>query len=90
MLLILHIALALASVACSAWSFVSPNYFRVRTSYALTLTTLASGTALVMTTHSPLVQSCVAGLIYTGLVLSLIVSAKSKLGRESIAIKDDK
>jgi hypothetical protein len=70
---------ALTSIAYSAFVFLSPSKTRLQVSYGLVAATLASGTYLVLSTHSPMLQACMMGLIYTGGVLAALVSARHKL-----------
>ena len=82
MILILHIFVALSSVIASTASYLSPSKARLRLTYGLTLLTLGSGTYLVWSTRSPLLSSCITGLIYLGVVLSGVLGAWRKLARE--------
>jgi hypothetical protein len=86
MFLVIHILIALSSIAVSTLSFFTPSLARLRLAYGLVTATLASGTYLVISTHSPMLSSCVTGLIYTGFVLSLIVSAHFKLDNVHVDI----
>lgn len=82
MILILHIFVALTSIISSTVAYLSPTKTKLRTTYGLIALTLASGTYLVWSTHSPLVTSCITGLLYLGVVLSGVVAASRKLAHE--------
>jgi hypothetical protein len=84
MLLVSHIIIALSSLAALTASLASPSVSRLRLSYGLVAATLASGTYLVISTHAQILSSCITGLAYTGLVLSLISVARYRLGRGEI------
>ncbi|HSX32379.1 MAG TPA: hypothetical protein VLF43_03890 [Candidatus Saccharimonadales bacterium] len=79
MILILHIAAALSSLAVTTFAFMSPSQAKLRASYALTAFTLASGTYLVVASHAALLQACTTGLLYLGAVSFGIVSVRRKL-----------
>jgi hypothetical protein len=59
-----------------------PTKRKLQISYSLVGLTLVSGTALVVTTHSPLLSSCMTGLVYLGIVLSGIFATQRKLATE--------
>lgn len=82
MILIFHIFIALSSIVSSTAAYLSPSKTKLRLTNGLIVLTLASGTYLVWSTHSPLVSSCITGLLYLGVVLSGVVAASRKLAHE--------
>ncbi|MFI5275502.1 MAG: hypothetical protein ACHQT5_01630 [Candidatus Saccharimonadales bacterium] len=82
MILLIHIIVALSSIVTSTFSFLQPSKAKVRCTYGLILLTLASGTYLVWSTHSPLLSSCITGLLYLGVALSGVLGAQRKLAAE--------
>jgi len=88
MVLLVHIFIALSSVVYTSYLFFSPSRRHFYVSYGLVGATLASGTYLVITTHQPLLQSCVTGLVYIGIVLLGISLAHSRLATETRKIRD--
>lgn len=81
MLLVLHILIALGGLAASTLAVFTPSNQKINLSFGLVIATIASGTILVVSMHSPILQSCITGLVYTGVCLSLIVSAKYRLAK---------
>lgn len=79
MLILLHVGVALSSIAWSTYLFFAPSKAKIYTSYALVALTLGSGTYLVLSTHARILQSCIMGLAYTAVVSVGIVSAHTKL-----------
>lgn len=79
MLLVFHIVVALTSLAWATYLFFRPSYNKLHASYALTGLTLASGTALVITTHANLVSSCLTGIIYLAVITPVTIFARQKL-----------
>lgn len=82
MILILHIIIALSSLAATTWLAIWPSKRKMYFSYALIALTLASGTYLVISLHSPLLSSCVSGLTYLALALSGVVVGYYRLARQ--------
>jgi len=85
MLVLLHVLIALSSIVYTTYLFVRPSKSRLYVSYGLVALTLSSGTYLVISTHARLLQSCVAGLVYLGIISGAIAAAHYKLS----AIKVD-
>jgi hypothetical protein len=79
MILLTHLVLALTSVVWATAVLIAPSRFRLRISYALVALTLISGTYLVVSTHAPMLQSCMSGLFYTGFVSLGLAVAHRKL-----------
>jgi len=86
MFLLIHIVIALSSVGYTTYLYFSPSRRHFYTAYALVGSTLASGTYLVISTRSPLLQSCLTGLIYIGVVLFGIATAYRHAASESKTI----
>ncbi len=69
-----------------AWTthlYFAPTKRKFYAAYGLIGATLASGTYLVVSTHSPLLSSCVTGLVYLSAVSAGIFAASRKLARET-------
>jgi hypothetical protein len=79
MILLFHVLIALSSLAFTTYLYFRPSKGKFYASYGLIAATLASGTWLVVSTHSPLLSSCITGLIYLGVVLSGVFAAHRKL-----------
>ena len=84
MALIVHIFLALGSIVYTAYTYFTPTLSRLRLSYASAALTLLSGFYLVLSTHSPILKSCVTGLTYLGIEMFGIVAVHRKLAHEYI------
>lgn len=72
-MLILHIIIALTSLAQTSYMLVAPNKTGLRVSYALMGLTLASGTYLILSTGTHMLEACLMGILYTGFVAYGIV-----------------
>ena len=84
MLILLHVILALGSIAYSSFVFFSPTKDRFYGAYAFISGTLLSGTILVVSEHAALLPACVAGLAYLVVGMSFVVAAHRKLARVKI------
>lgn len=79
MVLMLHIIIALTSLAYTSITYFMPSKNKLRTSWTLAVLTIASGTWLVISTHSALLQSCITGLVYLAVISAGIIAAQHKL-----------
>lgn len=89
MSLILHLTIALSSIAYATYVLLSPSRSRLAVSWSLVALTLASGTYLVVSTHAPMLQSCMSGLLYTGFVSLGLFSAWRKLAAQEKTDRHD-
>ncbi len=84
MILVIHILVALAGLACSTAAFIAPSKTKINITYGLVALTLASGTVLVISSHASILHSCEIGLLYVGMVTSGALAARRKLARQTI------
>jgi hypothetical protein len=87
MLILLHVIIALTSIGFSTYLFFSPSKTGFYTAYSLIGGTLASGTYLVVSTHQPLLPSCIAGLAYCLVVVTAVGAAHRKFASQRIKIE---
>jgi hypothetical protein len=83
MLVLFHVIIAISSLAYTASVFLSPSNAKLRVSYGLVATTVASGTYLVISTNAKMLQACITGLSYLGLILLGIIATHYKLAKEN-------
>lgn len=83
MIVLLHVLIALSSIAFTTYLYLRPSKRKFYASYGLIAATLASGTYLVASTHSPLLSSCMTGLIYLGVVTFGVLTAHHKMASQS-------
>ncbi len=79
MIVLLHVLIALSSMAWTTRLYFAPTKHKFYGAYGLIGATLASGTYLVISTHSPLLSSCVTGLVYLGAVSAGVFAAHKRL-----------
>ena len=87
MIILLHVLIALSSVAFTTYLYLRPSKGKFYVSYGLIAATLGSGTYLVVSSGSPLLSSCMTGLLYLGVVLTGIVAAREKATRDNISTR---
>jgi hypothetical protein len=79
MILLSHILIALTSIGYTTYVFFAPSQNKLRISYALVALTIGSGTLLTISSHARILDACVSGLTYTGIVSVGILLAQRKL-----------
>lgn len=79
MILLLHIGVALLSMAVAGYVFLSPSRTKLYTSYALMAATLATGLYLVATAPAHMLEVCTVGVGYLAVTASATVVARQKL-----------
>ncbi|TAH31632.1 hypothetical protein EYC59_06350 [Candidatus Saccharibacteria bacterium] len=87
MILATHIVIALASIAYTTYLYFRPSETGLKVSYSLVAATLGSGTWLVVSTHSPLLSSCLTGLLYLAAVTTGIALSTRKLAEQIVSTK---
>lgn len=83
MVLLLHILIALSSVAFSTYLFIRPTKQKLYASYGLIALTFISGTYLVATSHVNMLQTCASGLVYAAAMTLATVLARNKLAAQA-------
>lgn len=79
MLIVLHVLVALSGLVASGLAYWRPSASRLGVSYTLVGLTLASGTYLVVASHSGLVGACFSGLLYLAVTLTATILGQRKL-----------
>jgi hypothetical protein len=90
MVLLLHIAIALLSIIYTAYVYFAPSRAKLRGSYALVALTVASGTWLIIANPTHMVQSCITGLLYLGVIFYGIHLSSNKLALQQQEQESDK
>lgn len=83
MLILIHVSIALASIAFTSYLFISPVLNRFKYAYMLIGSTLVSGTILVVSAHSNLLSACTTGIAYLAIVSFGISAARYRLAKET-------
>lgn len=83
MLLLMHILVAFAGMIFTAYTYAFPSHTKIIVSTSLAGLTLATGTLLLISAPSHLLQACVMGLIYFSIVGFGVIASQRKLARSS-------
>jgi hypothetical protein len=86
MALIIHIIIALSSIAFTTLLFALPSKAKFNVNYALIALTLTSGTYLVVSTNAPMLKSCMSGLLYISVVTLGTIAARYKYARQQTTL----
>lgn len=81
MALLIHIIIAITSVAFTTLLFVVPTHAKFRVNYALIGLTLATGTYLVVSTNTSMLKACISGLLYISVVTAGTIAARYRYAR---------
>jgi hypothetical protein len=84
MILVVHILTALVSVVVSTSLLLAPSETRLKVSYGLIAGTFASGTILIISAGSHLLETCLMGLAYSAftVVATIVASRKMAVAKE--------
>lgn len=86
-IVLIHVIIALASVAIASFTFFKPSIQKLYTSYGFILATVASGTFLILNTSGSILKSCLTGLFYVTVVSIVTIATHvrvRKLAKEEI------
>jgi hypothetical protein len=81
MVVLLHVIIALTSIVVSSSLFFKPSARFMKLSIGLIVGTLASGSYLIATAPSHMVEVCTVGLVYLAIVVAATLAARVKLAR---------
>ncbi len=85
MILLIHIIIALSSLAVGTYAFARPSQTKLHVSYGFASGTFISGVVLIMSGAS-LVHACISGIVFLGGVSVLNEFTRRKLATESAEI----
>ena len=88
MAVLIHVVIAISSMILSGAAFLNPSSAKLKTSYILIASTLASGTYLVLSVQASMLRTCVSGLVF--LTVSSIVTYFSKEKLAQLATQESK
>lgn len=79
MVVLLHVLVALSSIAFTALLIISPSKFRLKISYGLVAATLGSGTYLAAFYPNHLAQACLSGIAYVSFITIFTTVTRRKV-----------
>lgn len=78
MILLLHIIVALISIVQAGILYVKPVRANFTIQYGLIAGTLTTGTVLVVSMSSHMLQACVSGLVYLAIVTTALALSRRR------------
>lgn len=83
MITIIHVAVAVLSIAVSTFFWVAPTEMKLKLSYSFIVMTLLTGSVLVAINSANMLRTCTSGLIYTAVVATITSVARRKLALQT-------
>jgi hypothetical protein len=82
MILIVHILIAFSSIVYTGFTYLFPTKNKLYISYSLVTLTLMTGSYLLLTKPSHILQTCTTGIIYLSFVTFGLVFSRKKLAEK--------
>lgn len=79
MVVLLHVLIALSSIALSSFLFFKPSKKAMKASYGLIAGTVLSGSYLIITRPAHILETCTVGLVYLAIVVGATIATQVKL-----------
>ncbi|HEY1835256.1 MAG TPA: hypothetical protein VGG13_00335 [Candidatus Saccharimonadales bacterium] len=79
MAILIHVIIALSSIAYTTFLFLVPSEAKLKISYGLIGATFLSGTYLVVSRQAHLLSTCETGLVYLGAMTVGVLGVRHRL-----------
>jgi hypothetical protein len=79
MVIILHVLSAIAGLVLAGTAAFWPSPLKLRFTILLTLSTVATGTYIIITAHTSLLSICLSGLVYLTVISGFIATGAIRL-----------
>lgn len=79
MIIVLHVAIALASLVWATIGYIRPNNTNLRASYALIALTFITGFYLVWSEPAQMLRTCLSGITYLAVATTAVLLTRRKL-----------
>jgi hypothetical protein len=89
MIILIHVIIALASIAIASFTFFKPTLRRLIVSYGFIIGTVATGSYLLVAFPSHILQSCLMGLAYLTIVTITTIFAHVRLRQRQLALEKE-
>jgi hypothetical protein len=83
MLILIHVVLAITSIAIAVYNNFRPSNYKLKQSYIFALETLATGVLLIIVNNASVLRTCLTGIVFFCFVSLLNETARHKLARET-------
>jgi hypothetical protein len=85
MIILVHVLIALSSIALASYTFFKPSTQKLIVSYGLMVATVGTGTYLLVALQADMLRTCLSGLFYLTITLIVTVATHIKVRRRSVA-----
>lgn len=90
MIILIHVIIAITSIIVASFALFSPSLRKLFVSYGLILGTVATGTYLLISFPSHILESCLMGITYVTIVSFMTIAAHVRLQkRTAVAVKEE-
>jgi len=89
MIILIHVIIAISSIVIASFTFFNPTLKRLIVSYGFILGTVATGTYLLVSYPSHILQSCLSGLTYLTVITIATIAAHVRLHQRQLAKQED-
>jgi len=79
MIILTHVLIAIISVIVATAVFIKPSVKKLAVSYFLMISTVASGTFLLITSPSNILKTCLVGLLYVTAVSAVTIATHMRM-----------
>lgn len=79
MIVMLHVLIALTSIAVVTFTYIAPSTLKLCVAYVLEALTLTTGLYLVVSEPAQMLRSCTMGVLYLAVVTVGTVAVRRKL-----------
>lgn len=88
MIILIHVVIAFTSLIIASFAYFQPSIKKLIVSYGFILATVGTGTYLLVTVPSHILQSCLSGLTYLTVVSIVTIAAHVRLRRRTITLAE--
>ncbi|MDB5167584.1 MAG: hypothetical protein JWN26_729 [Candidatus Saccharibacteria bacterium] len=81
MVILIHVIIALTSIVIASLAFLRPTMKKLLVSYGFIFATIATGSYLLVTIPSHILESCLTGLFYLTVVSMATIATHVRLRR---------
>lgn len=90
MIILAHVLIAIISIIVATVVFVKPSITKLGLSYFFMISTVASGTFLLLSSPSNILKTCLVGLCYITVVSVVTIATHMKLRKfAKVTIQED-
>jgi len=82
-IVLIHVIIALSSVAVASFTFFKPTIKRLAASYGFIVATVASGTFLILSSTGSILRSCITGLFYVTVVSIITIATHVRVRKQA-------